>query len=402
LKHCKLCVVKIKPFEDSNHAKILNYEQIKALLAQGENSAVEYKSALVSADSLAKEMVAFANLNGGVILIGIEDDKTITGVTDQTKMEELITAVSRNNVYPPVQPHISFCEIEQKNVMCIEIPKGPDKPYQTNKHLYYIRVGSTNRIATQTELMRLFQQAGVFHFDAAGVEGTNINDLNLNKLDQYFERYNIGFTAEPDKERLLRNADILTDNGQVTVAGSLIFGINPQRRLHSAYISFAHFAGSIISDVLIDKQDITGNLDDQIDTTLAIIKNNLLTPSIIEGTKRVNTRYQYPDKIFRELLVNACAHRNYAIAGSQIRVFMFDDRLEIHSPGKLPNAITPEKLIVGVTQAINPIVVKFLHHLLYIDKLGRGIPLVYQEATKHQKSLTFEELGETFIVRLEL
>jgi ATP-dependent DNA helicase RecG len=272
----------------------LNYEQIKALLAQGENSAVEYKSALVGADS------------------------------------------------------------------------------------------------------------GVFHYDAVGVEGTSINSLNQGKLDEYFRRYEINFQEEPDKEQLLKNADIMTDGGLVTVAGLLIFGINPQRHLRSAYISFAHFAGDNLDDVLIDKQDITGNLDHQIDTTLSIIKNNLLNPSIIVGAKRVETTYRYPDKIFRELLVNACAHRNYAIAGSQIRVFMFSDRIEFHSPGKLPNAITKEKLVVGVTAAVNPIIIKFLNHLSYIDKLGRGIPIVYREAMKQQKILSFEELGEAFTVRLGL
>ncbi len=187
-------------------------EQLKYLVEGGENSATEFKSAGVSAGHLDREMVALANFNGGSILVGVEDDGSVSGVADVAKLEELVAAVSRQNVIPALQAELS---------------------------------------------------------------------------NQYFDRYQIDFSAETDKERLLQNADMMTAQGQVTVAGLLLFGIDPQRYLHSAY--------------------------------------------------------RYPDKVFRELLVNACAHRNYAISGSQIRVFLFDDRLEFHSPGKLPMLLRPRR-----------------------------------------------------------
>ncbi|MEA2008682.1 MAG: ATP-binding protein, partial [Chloroflexota bacterium] len=108
----------------------------------------------------------------------------------------------------------------------------------------------------------------------------------------------------------------------------------------------------------------------------------------------------YADKVFRELLTNACVHRNYAIQGSQIRVFMFDDRLEFKSPGRLPNTITIEKLKVGVSYAVNPILVKFMENLRYIDRLGRGLPMVYREAITNNRSVEFKEVGEEFWVVL--
>ena len=98
--------------------------------------------------------------------------------------------------------------------------------------------------------------------------------------------------------------------------------------------------------------------------------------------------------------MNACIHRNYSISGSRIRVFLFDDRLEVHSPGRLPNTITIEKLSAGVSFAVNPVILKFMENLRYVDKLGRGLPLVWNEARKLGKQVSFSEIGEEFVVSL--
>ncbi len=371
------------------------------LIAQGENSGLEFKSVKVSIDKIAKEFVAFSNSQGGILLLGVEDNGDITGVQESNKnYEEWITNIARNNVNPPIDIEIERIDYQTKIVYKIEIPKGKDKPYQTYQHQFLIRIGSTNRIATQAELMRLFQQSGAFHYDQIAVDRTSIKDLNLNKIDQYFDNYQIDFLQEENPESILINTDIFTESGQATIAGLLIFGINPQRYLHNASISFAHFAGTDITEQLIDKQVITGTIDFQIDTTLAIIKNNILNPSIIKGAKRVNTNFIYPDKVFRELLVNACVHRNYAISGSRIRVFMYEDRIEFISPGRLPNSVSIEKIKLGVSYALNPIIVKFMENLRYIDKLGRGLPMVYRTAKEQNKEVIFQEIGEEFSVTL--
>ncbi len=375
---------------------------IISIIEQGENSAVEFKSANVSSDSLTKEIVAFANTNGGSILIGIEDDGKVSGVEDLGKTEEFVANICRNNVVPPLNLAISIEEVKDKVVIHLQVPKGKDKPYQTNKHQFLIRVGSTNRIASPQELLRLFQQSGVFHFDATGVPNTTIADLNWSKLDQYFEQYGVDFSGESEKERLLVNTDLMTPEHEATVAGLLVFGINPQKYLHNASISFAHFSGKNLDDTLIDKKVIEGTLDFQIDTCVSIIKNNIKTPSVIEQNKTVDTSFFYPDKVFREIIVNACLHRNYSISGSRIRVFLFNDRLEIRSPGRLPNTVTIDKMKAGVSYATNPILLKFMENLRYIDKLGRGIPMVYQTASKNNKEFVIEEVGEEFVLILYL
>ncbi|MCI0470125.1 MAG: putative DNA binding domain-containing protein, partial [Candidatus Aminicenantes bacterium] len=260
--------------------------EIKQLITGGENSSVEFKSSAVTSDSLAREIVAFANSSGGIVLIGVEDDGEITGLSPGKRYDEWAANIARNNVTPAVQVEYYEITIDNKRIAVIEVPKGKDKPYQTSDHRFLVRVGSTNRTATQAELMRLFQQSGVFHFDVTSAAGASIIDLNLAKINRYFNRYEIDFTRESETDRisLLKNTDILDEEGKATVAGLLVFGIDPQRYLLNAGISFAHFNGDDITAELIDKQNIDNTIDYQVDTTLSIIKNNLLQPSTITGT----------------------------------------------------------------------------------------------------------------------
>ncbi len=372
------------------------------LIAQGENQAVEFKSAKAHPDSLARELVALANTQGGVILLGVEDSGEVSGLDGDKNYEEWVMNIARENVIPALDVTVSRVVHAQQPVLQIHVPKGRDKPYQTRQYQFLVRIGSTNRVATQAELMRLFQQSGMFHYDLQGVEGTSIRNLDLRKLADYFLRYEIDFEQEGEQERILVNTDILDAAGRATVGGLLMFGINPQRHLPNASISFAHFAGHELDDELLDKQVIGGTLDIQVDTALAIIKNHIRQPSRIEGSRTVDQIFQYPEKVFRELLVNACVHRDYAIHGSRIRVFMFDDRLEFISPGRLPNTVSVEKIKLGVSYGRNPVIVKFMENLRYIDKLGRGLPMVYRTATQAKKPVDFIELGEEFRVILGL
>ena len=371
------------------------------LLRQGENSSLEFKEAIVRPEAMAKEIVAFANTWGGVLIIGVADNGAIKGL-DEENVEEYFSNIARNNIIPAIDVQVDNLVLDGRNIVVVSVPKGKDKPYQTLNHQFLVRVGSTNRVATQSELMRLFQQSGVFHYDATGLENSSLKNINLNKITEYFDNYQLDFAQEEQPENLLKNTDILTDDLQMTVAGSLVFALNPQKFMPDACISFAHFAGDEITEDLIDKQTVRGTLDYQIDTTLAIIKNNIQRPSIIKGSKTEGTRFNYPDKVFRELIVNACVHRNYAISGSRIRVFMFSNRIEIISPGRLPDTVTIEKLSYGVSYSINPIIVKFMENLRYIDKLGRGLPMVCKIAKDNHKSIQFKELGEEFKVILEL
>jgi ATP-dependent DNA helicase RecG len=371
------------------------------LINQGENSAIEFKRGDVRAESLAREIVAFSNSYGGTILLGVDDDRSLLGVDRDKNYEEWVANIARNSVVPPVNISCQEIILSGKKIILVDVPKGKDRPYQDNTGRFYIRIGSTNRIASLNELMRLFQQSGFYHYDGTELERSSQSSLNQTALDHYFNSYDVSYMELEQEEKisLLKNTDILSENESATIAGLLVFGINPQRFLLNASISFAHYLGNELSEDLIDKKNIEGTLPDQVNAALQVIKNNILTPSSIVGLKRED-RIPYPDKVFRELIVNACVHRNYSILGSRIRIFMFNNRIEFISPGKLPNTVTTDKLKSGVSYAVNPIIVKFMENLKYIDKLGRGLPMVYREAVKQGKDLIFEEIGEEFKVSL--
>jgi ATP-dependent DNA helicase RecG len=256
------------------------HSELEYIIQQGDNSSVEFKEYGIRPESLAKEMVAFANSQGGVILLGVTDQGAVSGIPADFALEEWVMNIARDRIIPAFDVQFNQHTIDNKILAEIVVSKGKDKPYQTAGK-YYIRVGTTNRIASQSELMRLFQASGIFHYDGNGVEGSTIRDLNFTALDSYFGDYQIYFSkeSEKDKQRLLINTDILNEDGQTTIGGLLIFGINPERYLPQSGISFGHFAGREMQSELIDKQNVSGPLPFQVDRSIAILKNNLPLPN---------------------------------------------------------------------------------------------------------------------------
>ena len=329
----------------------------------------------------------------------------IVGVSD-TLIEERIMNVCRNNCIPNIIPAFQSVEIDGKIIAVITISKGLNKPYYTTDHRYYLRVGTTKRIASREELLRLFEANGALHFDISPVEDTSIRDLSLHAIRDYFLKYNASDLHEESKEavqRILINADIMTEaNGKLlcTVGGLLVFGNSPEKRLPQNGVSSAHFKGIEITDELVDKKVITGRIQDIAEQLMVVFKNNMRTPSVINGLKR-EEKEEYPSLVLREAIVNTLVHRNYSIRGSKIRILMFEDRVEFHSPGRLPNTVTIEKMKIGISYARNPFLVKYMENLRYIDQLGRGIPMIIKSMKEvGAKEPYLQEFGEEFILTL--
>ncbi|MCP4753168.1 MAG: histidine kinase [Proteobacteria bacterium] len=379
----------------------MNPKKLLEIIEQGENATVEFKSSAVRPEGIAREIVAFSNTMGGLILIGVEDDGRISGISSHIS-EEWAANIARNNLMPAISPGISKQDVENKEVLLIEVPKGIHKPYQTLDGKFWIRVGSTNRIATKEELSRLFQQAGLVHFDLSPVEGTSNIDLDYQRLNDYWSGYyDIPFLAltETEQNKILNNADILVPfegTSTVSVGGLLIFGKYPQKRLPQSSIVTAVFQGTNITDHLLDKKEVTGTLPELIDRTSSLVQLFIPKPSVIEGMKR-KEEVLLPAKAVREILVNAVSHRDYSLSDRKISVYIFSNRVEITSPGKIPNTLTLEKIKVGNSALRNHFVVKYLDNLRYIDGLGRGIPLVIKTLGER---VVFEEIGILFRVTL--
>ena len=211
---------------------MMSPQEVSELIRQGENASIEFKEMPVRPEVVAREMVAFANSSGGVILLGVTDNGEPCGVSGASHLEEWVMNIARVSVIPALTVSCEMVVVDGVEVCVVSIPKGNDKPYQTGDK-YLIRAGSTNRVASQPELMRLFQITGVFHYDIVPVASASMNDLNMASLDTFFACYGIEFSGEDEQARraLLCNTDILSDLGEPTVGGLLMFGVNPARHL---------------------------------------------------------------------------------------------------------------------------------------------------------------------------
>lgn len=378
--------------------------ELKNLIANGESSNLEFKAEQVKPEDLAKEIVSFLNFQGGKILLGVEDDGAISGVT-RPDVEEWVINICRNNVVPQIIPGYQKILVEGKTVVMLDIPAGIAKPYHTQKGDYYVRAGSTARKASREELSRLFQDSGLVHYETTPINGTRLTDLNWQRLNEYFldlHPAHVDLKAEDEttRRRMLQNLDILSPADEsVTVVGMLIFGLTPERYLPQSEVLFAHFKGNEIGDELLDRKSLTGPLPQMIEEAQRALNLNLPSASTIAGMKRVE-QIIFPDKVLRELIINALLHRRWGLMGN-VRIFLFEDRLQISSPGRLPNGVTVEKMIESTHVPRNPLLMKFLQDYHYVEKLGRGIPMVVREMKKlGGREPDFRESGEEFIVTL--
>jgi len=377
------------------------------MLEAGENSYVEFKKDTISPRHLAEEIVAFANSEGGRILLGVDDNGQRMGIT-RPDLEEWCLNICRTGVNPGLIPGFEMVRFpDHKDVAVLTIPKGMARPYQSSSGHYYVRVGSQKREATREELGRLFQGSGMVTYDETPVWGTSVTDIDRHAVADYFHRFHdFDPFAEPEEtERILINAGILTreemTGGVVaTVGGLLLFGLRPEEKLPQSGVTVARIRETTIADELVDRTVIQGRLPDVADKSVERIRVGVPTPVYFTGTRRIDHQL-FPAKVLREAIVNALVHRNYSIAGSQIRVFIFDDRVEFHSPGRPPNSVTVERMRIGVSFARNPQLLRYMQNLGYIERLGRGIPMILKEMRKAgAREPELEVIGEEFVVTL--
>ncbi len=367
----------------------------------GENINIEYKTEQVHPDSLAREMTAFSNTYGGTLYVGIHDDGSIAGLTLERKWDEWVANIARNNINPSISPNIEFETIENKKILKIIVEKGKNKPYQTlNDGKYWIRVASTVRQATQNELSRLFQMAGLVHFDISPVENSSIKDLSVTKLASYLKKaYGLIWENE-DTLPLLKNTSILNElDGDLcaTIGGLLLFSDFPERYVPHAVISIAVIHGTTITDPVIQKKEITGSLPDQIDITVSFLQVFTPEPLIVTNKAQREDTIAIPIKVLREAVVNAVCHRDYSIHNKKIHIYIYKNRIEIQSPGRIANTLTLNMIKAGNSAPRNIFLVKLLDNLHYIDGLGRGIPIIIQQM---KDRVQFKEDGELFTVIL--
>ncbi|PXF57277.1 MAG: ATP-dependent DNA helicase [Candidatus Methanogaster sp.] len=356
---------------------------IQKLLSSPESKTLEFKEAAPSSLSIAKTTCAFANGGGGSIIIGVRDkSREIIGI-DELGIPDLEEKIS-NMIYTLVEPTPAFnaivYNIEGKLLLKIEIFPGSLKPYHLkNKGELegtYIRLGSTNRKADLDIIEELRRRRMNIGFDETYVLEASVKDIDVENIKRYLESRKKARdvpVAEPDTAFLKKIKAIKQYNGDVypTVAGILLFSSEPENYIPGAVVRCARFMGNDM-DEFIDQRIITGSLFTQAEETIAFFKKNIRRSAKIEGLYRIE-EYEYPEKAIREALVNALCHRDYSRMGADIKFAIFDNRIEITSPGGLLPNITIEDLGTGVSELRNRVIGKIFSESGMIEGYGTGI-----------------------------
>ena len=346
------------------------------LLSRGEDSRQQFKADMTNADALAAEIVAFCNTAGGRIFIGVNDDSSVRGLSgaDVARLNQLIANAASQVVRPAVNPLTENVPHPNGTVMVVSIPEGVNKPYMDKNGTIWVKNGSDKRRATsREELQRLFQQAGLVHADETPVAGLSAGDVDMPYFEGFFEQQFSEPLAQHNQPlpQLLSNMNLM-NQGQLNVAGSLLFARAPQYALPAFIVKAVAFVGTQIEDErYIDSRDITGKLADVFQQTLGFIIANTRAAQGEQGFNSPGLP-EIPRIVWEELVANALIHRDYFIS-APVRVLVFADRVEIISPGHLPNNLTIENIKAGNSNMRNPILASFAAKLLPYRGLGSGL-----------------------------
>ena len=371
--------------------------ELGEVIAGGESSVVEFKRDDVRPAALAAEICGLLNHEGGCVLLGVEDDGSVTGLgREASEAEEWVMQTARDHLQPPVIPSWGVVEWSaDARVGVVSVPaNAPDKPYkakQGNSWVTKNRVGTTTRDASREEEQRLYQRSGGLRYGIKPVLGTSVGDLDVRRLLDYFGRVRgdseVPEPGSPQWGALLRNLELTVEIDGATYAtvdGMLLFGPQAGRFVPQSGVRAICYQGSVPDYAARADEDIRGPLlplgganDIIYETGLAdrvwdFVRRNTEVTAYLDGVRRVD-RWDYPEAAVREIVVNALVHRDYSIAGTDVQVAIFDDRLEVRSPGRLPNSVTHDAIKSGVRYARNQTLVNFLRDYRYVDARGMGI-----------------------------
>jgi predicted HTH transcriptional regulator len=356
---------------------------ILRLLAAPESRTLEFKKKMPSALAIAKTVCAFSNGAGGSIIIGIRDrDRALIGI-DELEISD-VEEQAANITYEMLEPIPSFnttiYNIEGKLLLKVEVYPGRLKPYHLKEkgemEGTFVRIGSTNRKADPEIIEELRRQRMNISFDETVVQEAGIEELEPENLAFYF-RMREKVRGIPENEInsnfLKKKRFALQLNGSIypTVAGVLLFSTEPDIYLPGALIRCARFKDNEM-DEFLDQRIISGPLFSQVEEAIAFFKRNIRRGAKIEGLYRKEA-YEYPEKAIKEALVNAVCHRDYSRKGADIKFAIFDDRIEITSPGQLPSSITLDDLGKGVSEHRNKVIGRTFSELGLIEGFGTGV-----------------------------
>lgn len=373
-------------------------EEWKDRISRGETTTLQFKQTWSDNNAVAREMIVFANSKGGTIVFGVEDKVgKIEGLTyeDIQNLSKKAANTANENVLPTLYITTETIQIDDKPLLLIHIPQGINKPYKTLQGDIYVKQGpDKRRVKENTEILRMFHESGLYHPDSEGVAGTSIEDLNERIVDAFFEK---NFHKPKDAfgltiEKLYKNIGITNDKGELTLAGILFFGNHPEWTLPQFIIKAVAFVGNDLGGTSYrDSRDIEGTLPEMFTAAMNFCENNL---HHIQANQSFNSvgKLEVSRIALEELIQNALVHRLYIIE-APIRLLIFDNRIEIISPGCLPNNMTVEQVELGNSYPRNPLIANFCAKTMLYRGLGSGILRVMNEGS-HIELINDEENGK--------
>jgi ATP-dependent DNA helicase RecG len=351
-------------------AEKMTPDELRERILQGEDLHTDFKSGKTPDRSeLAKDIVCFANTDGGRLIFGVSDDGVVGGVGDVGVLLDLVEEVAFSRCRPPVTVVPEVFALEGQNVVVLNVAKGDQRPYSTEQGRYYVRAWRRCRQASREELLRLFQATESFYYDEHPLPRTSLADLDSDEIERYVNELGQDWPID-DRARLLRNWR-LTDGGHATVSGILLFGREPQVFLPSSGVVVAAFAGDDTSGDPIDVKNLRGGFFDLLEDTERFLNIYVATPHKIVGFKP-ERREEIPTAALREAVVNALVHRDYTIPGP-VRVFALTDRVEIHTPGRPPNSVDAGAMRAGVHVTRNPHLYSRVADAGLVTRAGTGV-----------------------------
>ena len=374
-------------------------DEITLRLQLGEDSAWEFKQVDFAGNhprspdraDIADEIAAFANADGGTLLCGVTDQGEGQDMTRErlSSLDDYVVEISSDAIEPPVRIRTQHMQLpDGKRLLIVDVPAG-DSPHERSGHRY-IRVGGSKRRMTGDEWLRLAQRRGQARF--ASFDEQTFPNTGFNTLDESLWRPLLSAEGAAEPEVALGRLALLAGDEagipRATVAGLLLCSPDPQQWLPNAGITATRYRGNDRASGQIDAQEIGGPLNWQIAQAVVFALSNMHVAAR-KNPGRVDLP-QYSHRALFEALVNAVVHRDYSIRGSKIRLSMFADRLEIQSPGSLPNNLTVESMEtrqVTRNEALTSVLARLPvggirgseDRQYFMERRGDGVPIIRRE-----------------------
>jgi ATP-dependent DNA helicase RecG len=349
-------------------------------LHEGRGATIEFLPDQSHAAQIAESIAAFANAEGGVLLLGVTAKGVVTGVDDPDELE-LTVLKALALIEPPLgNPAVpEVVEYDGHSLVGVRVARAVERVHQVQGR-FLQRQGADNVPMGSSAIQRLLLERRDLPFERMVPDGVETRDVSRVAIEQYIDDLpDFDMAATGLQQRmsdLLRKKGILRpQDGRPTYAGLLLFGREPQQWLPSAQILFAFYMDTEMGDTF-QRQQIDGTLPQQIQKAESFILANMRRGVVMEGLQRIE-KLEYPRAAVREAIVNAVAHRDYSIRGAETQIFMFADRIELLSPGKLPGHVTVDN-ILKERFSRNEAIVQVLSDMGFIERLGYGIDRIYR------------------------